>query len=62
MMLTSMNIEDVPKDRLAEHNELLQATHTFKEMLDMDKMRALCLGEGEILDFGKVGELRRITY
>ncbi|MDE1873545.1 MAG: metallophosphoesterase [Candidatus Micrarchaeota archaeon] len=32
----------------------------FERMLDIDGMRALCLGEGEILDFGKVGELRKL--
>ena len=31
----------------------------FKGTLDVDTMRALCLGEGEILDFGKVGELKK---
>lgn len=31
----------------------------FERMLDIGEMRALCLGENEILDFGSVGELRR---
>jgi metallophosphoesterase superfamily enzyme len=30
----------------------------FESMLDVDKMRTLCLGEKEILDFGMVGKLR----
>ncbi len=32
----------------------------FRKMVDVNEMRALCLGEGEILDFGKVGALRRL--
>lgn len=32
----------------------------FKGMLDIDGMRALCVGEDETLDFGKVLELRGI--
>lgn len=32
----------------------------FKSMLYADGMRALCLGEGEILDFGGVGELKSL--
>jgi hypothetical protein len=32
----------------------------FRGMLDIDEMRALCLGEGEILDFGKVSELKKL--
>ncbi len=32
----------------------------FEEMLDIDSMEALCIGEGEILNFGKVGQLRNI--
>jgi uncharacterized protein len=32
----------------------------FKKMLDIDAMEALCIGEGETLDFGTVGELRNI--
>lgn len=30
----------------------------FKGVVNVDKLRALCLGEGEILDFGKVKDLR----
>jgi putative SbcD/Mre11-related phosphoesterase len=30
----------------------------FKKMLDVDSMRALCIGEGETLDFGRIGDLR----
>ncbi|MEM3839163.1 MAG: metallophosphoesterase [Candidatus Micrarchaeaceae archaeon] len=32
----------------------------FKSMLDIDSMEALCVGEGETLNFGTVGELRNI--
>ncbi len=32
----------------------------FNEMLDVDSMEALCIGEGETLDFGRVGQLRDI--
>ena len=32
----------------------------FKRMLDIDEMRALCVSEGETLDFGKVRELKGI--
>ncbi len=32
----------------------------FNEMLDVDGMDALCIGEGETLDFGKVRQLRDI--
>lgn len=31
----------------------------FNKMLNVDKMRAFCIGEGEILDFGSVKELRK---
>ncbi len=30
----------------------------FREMLDIDSMEALCIGEGETLSFGTVGQLR----
>ncbi|MDE1854912.1 MAG: metallophosphoesterase [Candidatus Micrarchaeota archaeon] len=32
----------------------------FNDMLDVNTMEALCLGEDEILDFGKVGALRKL--
>jgi putative SbcD/Mre11-related phosphoesterase len=32
----------------------------FESMVDADEMRALCLGEDEILDFGKVGQLKKL--
>ncbi len=32
----------------------------FNKMLDIDSMEALCLGEGEILDFGRIGQLRNL--
>jgi putative SbcD/Mre11-related phosphoesterase len=32
----------------------------FESMVDVDEMRALCLGEDEILDFGKVGQLKKL--
>jgi len=32
----------------------------FESMVDVDEMRALCLGEDEILDFGKVGQLKNL--
>jgi putative SbcD/Mre11-related phosphoesterase len=32
----------------------------FESMVDADEMRALCLGEDEILDFGKVGQLKNL--
>jgi hypothetical protein len=32
----------------------------FKGMLDIDDMRALCIGEEETLDFGSIGDLRAI--
>ena len=32
----------------------------FKNMLEIDSMEALCIGEGETLDFGTIGELRNI--
>lgn len=35
--LMSIAIEDVPKDRLAEHNELLQAVYTFSDMLSLSR-------------------------
>lgn len=37
-----------------------EASPIFKE-LKVDSMRALCLGEGETLDFGEVGKLREIV-
>ncbi len=43
-----INMEDV--NRMAP---------VFRKMLDIDSMEALCIGEGETLDFGRVGELRR---
>lgn len=32
----------------------------FKRMLNVDEMKALCIGEGETLDFGTIRQLRKI--
>ena len=34
----------------------------FGEMLDVNEMEAFCVGEGEILPFGKVSDLRKATH
>lgn len=33
----------------------------FKKMLDIDKMKAFCIGEGETFDYGEVGRLRKLN-
>ncbi len=40
--------------------DLRKMSPIFEDMLDINGMRALCIGEGEILDFGKVGELKKL--
>lgn len=40
--------------------DLSRMAPVFESFLDVDGMHALCLGEGEILDFGRVGELKRL--
>ena len=47
---------DVNQERLG------RMAPVFNGMLDIDGMRALCLGEDEILDFGKVGGLRKLRW
>ncbi len=32
----------------------------FRKTFNIDDMKALCIGEGETLDFGKIGKLKRI--
>lgn len=34
----------------------------FNKMLDVDKMEAYCVGEGETLDFGSIRELRDVGF
>ncbi len=41
-------------------DEVTRMAPIFQRMLDVDKMHALCLGEDEILDFGTIGDLRKI--
>ncbi len=33
----------------------------FKKMLDIDRMKAFCIGEGETFDYGEVGKLRKLN-
>lgn len=44
-----VNIEDVRK-----------MAPVFRKMLDIDDMEALCIGEGETLDFGEIKKLRNV--
>lgn len=34
----------------------------FRNMLDVNSMRALCIGEGETLDFGRIGKLKEALF
>ena len=34
----------------------------FRDMLDISSMRALCIGEGETLDFGQIGKLKDALF
>jgi len=43
-----VNVEDVS-----------EMSPVFEKMLDVDQMTALCVGEGETLDFGKIKDLRK---
>ncbi|MEM0200824.1 MAG: metallophosphoesterase [Candidatus Micrarchaeaceae archaeon] len=45
----SVNLERV--DRMAP---------IFKEIFNIDELQALCIGEGETLDFGKIGNLKKL--
>lgn len=41
--------------------DLGSSTPIFSRMLDVNEMDAIAIGEGELLNFGKVGELSRIS-
>lgn len=45
----SVNFEDISK-----------MAPVFRKLADADKMRAFCIGEGETLDFGVIGDLRNL--
>ncbi len=58
VILPAMNYFAEGVDVNQEHLEKMAPI--FDSMLDVDEMKALCLGEDEILDFGKVGKLRKL--
>ncbi|MGC8538469.1 MAG: metallophosphoesterase [Candidatus Micrarchaeia archaeon] len=41
-------------------SEVKDVAPVFERMLDVDSMRAFCIGEGETLDFGTIGDLKKI--
>lgn len=41
------------------HCNVGEMAPVFKRMADVNKLRALCIGEGEILDFGQVGKIKK---
>ena len=45
----AVNLEDVK-----------EMAPVFRSMIDIRKMRAICIGEGETLDFGTVGQLSKL--
>lgn len=42
--------------------DIRQMAPVFRSIADVKKMRALCIGEGEIMDFGTIGELSNLKW
>ncbi len=60
LVLPSMNFFSSGSDINME-SKPEEMSPVFGDAVDVDSMHAICLGEGEVLDFGTIGELRKLA-